>query len=56
MERQFFTVPEVSDLTGLSPATVYRAVARGQIPALRVAGSVRIPKWWVDQILSGQPA
>ena len=52
MERQFFKVDEVAEITGLSRPTIYRAIKDQKIPSLRVAGAIRIPKWWIDQRLS----
>ncbi|PSR22286.1 MAG: DNA-binding protein [Sulfobacillus acidophilus] len=56
MERQFYKVVEVAEILDVSAATIYRAVERKEIPSMRVAGSVRVPKKWVDQLLSGQIA
>lgn len=51
MKRQFYTVDEVREITGLSKPTIYRAIQENKIPSLRLAGAIRIPKWWIDQLL-----
>lgn len=50
---QFFTVAEVAELTRVSRMTVYRMVHAGDLPAVRVGNSYRVPKSAVDNLLSG---
>ncbi|QJC21296.1 helix-turn-helix domain-containing protein [Arcanobacterium buesumense] len=50
---QFFTVAEVADMTRVSRMTVYRMVHSGELPAVRVGNSYRVPKSAVDQLLNG---
>ncbi|WP_216379120.1 helix-turn-helix domain-containing protein [Arcanobacterium phocae] len=50
---QFFTVAEVADMTRVSRMTVYRMVHSGDLPAVRVGNSYRVPKSAVDQLLTG---
>ncbi|USR79637.1 helix-turn-helix domain-containing protein [Arcanobacterium pinnipediorum] len=50
---QFFTVAEVADMTRVSRMTVYRMVHAGDLPAVRVGNSYRVPKSAVDQLLAG---
>lgn len=38
------TVGEVADMLGVSTMTVYRLVASGEIPAVRIGRCVRIPR------------
>jgi excisionase family DNA binding protein len=40
---RYATVRECARALGVSTATVYRAVARGQIPHVRVSNAIRIP-------------
>ena len=56
IRRQFYTVEEVAEITGLSKPTIYRGVERKKIPSFRVFGAIRIPKWWIDQFSSPEPA
>lgn len=41
--KQFMSVRECARLLHLSTATVYRAVAHGDIPHVRVSNAIRIP-------------
>lgn len=40
-ESTLLTVKEISSRLRVSPDTIYRAVRMGQLPALRVLGSIR---------------
>lgn len=53
VDKQFYGVAEVSAITGISKCTLYRAIAQKKIPTLKILSTLRIPKWWVDQV--GQP-
>ncbi|MCL6562168.1 MAG: helix-turn-helix domain-containing protein [Firmicutes bacterium] len=46
--QELFTVKEVSAITRLSLPTIYRAIEKGEIPALKIGRSRRIPRWWVE--------
>ncbi|WP_182049503.1 helix-turn-helix domain-containing protein [Changpingibacter yushuensis] len=48
---QFYTVAEVAELTRVSRMTVYRMVHSGDLPAVRVGNSYRVPKPAVDELL-----
>ena len=49
------TVSEAADLLGVSPATIRRAVDKGELPGFRIPGSThrRIPKEAVEAIIAG---
>lgn len=50
MERQFYTVQEVAEITGLSEPTIYRGIHAKKVPTLpKISTAERIPKWWIDQ-------
>lgn len=49
---QFLTVAEVADIVRVSRMTVYRMVHAGELPAVRVGNSYRVPKDSVDELLS----
>ena len=51
VEPLAFRPAEVAAMLGVSKASVYRNVASGAIPSVRVGRSVRIPKWWVEERL-----
>lgn len=48
---QFYTVAEVAELTRVSRMTVYRMVHSGDLPAVRVGNSYRVPKPAVEELL-----
>lgn len=45
--RLFVTVRELAEITGMDERTVRRGIAAGEIPALRVSTTTRIPARWV---------
>ena len=55
---ELLTVAEVATLMRLSKMTIYRLIDSGQLPAIRVGRSLRIPKTSVESFLrdAGQPA
>jgi len=46
--REFMKPVEVAEAIGVSRTKVYWAIQRGEIPATRIAGMLRIPRAWVD--------
>jgi excisionase family DNA binding protein len=40
---QYVSVREYADTLGVSRATVYRAIAAGDLPHVRVSNAIRIP-------------
>jgi len=49
---RFLTVAEVAELLRVSKMTVYRMVHAGDIPAVRVGRSFRVPQHAVEEMLS----
>ncbi|MFP7696274.1 helix-turn-helix domain-containing protein [Trueperella sp. LYQ143] len=49
---RFFTVAEVAELTRVSRMTVYRMVHSGELPAVRISNSYRVPRSAVEQLLA----
>src|SRR5690606_18908839 len=49
---RFLTVAEVAELLRVSKMTVYRMVHAGDIPAVRVGRSFRVPQLAVEEMLS----
>ena len=49
---RFLTVAEVAELLRVSKMTVYRMVHAGDIPAVRVGRSFRVPQQVVDELLT----
>jgi len=52
-EMRFLTVAEVAAIMRVSKMTVYRLVHAGDIPAVRVGRSYRVPEQAVDDYLRG---
>lgn len=48
---RFLTVAEVAELIRVSKMTVYRMVHSGDIPAVRVGRSFRVPQAAVEELL-----
>lgn len=48
---RFVTVAEVADLMRVSKMTVYRMIHSGEIPAVRVGKSFRVPQSAVQQLI-----
>lgn len=55
MENQpsprLLTVNEVADVMRVSKMTVYRLIHAGELPAIRVGKSFRVPQGALDQLL-----
>lgn len=53
LDRMALRMSEAAELLGLSPDTVKRMVTDGQLPYVRLRGSVRIPRKqleeWIDE-------
>lgn len=47
------TVAEAAQALGVNPATIYRQVKAGDLYAIRLGRRVVIPRWVVDQLLTG---
>ena len=41
--RKFYSVAEVAQMFGMSPMTLYRAIAAGEFPAVRIRGRLIVP-------------
>jgi excisionase family DNA binding protein len=50
---RFLTVAEVAEIMRVSKMTVYRLVHNGDLPAVRVGRSFRVPEAAVDAYLRG---
>lgn len=48
---RFMTVTEVADVMRVSKMTVYRLIHAGELPAIRVGKSFRVPQSAVSQLL-----
>lgn len=52
-EMRFLTVAEVAEIMRVSKMTVYRLVHSGELPAVRVGRSFRVPEQAVHDYLRG---
>ena len=50
-KEQHVKIPFVAEATGTAPGTIYRAIARGEIPAVRIGKSLRIPSHVARRLL-----
>jgi excisionase family DNA binding protein len=55
-ERPFLTVKELAELLRVSKRTAYALVRNGEVPSLRVGGSIRIPRAELDDQLGRRSA
>ncbi|MDY5129400.1 helix-turn-helix domain-containing protein [Actinotignum urinale] len=55
-QPQFYTVAEVAQIARVSKMTVYRMVHAGDLPAVRVGSSYRVPAPAVQELLGGSSA
>ena len=51
-----YSVPEAARHLGMSPATLYRAIAANQFPAIRIRGRLKVLREVVDEILAAARA
>jgi excisionase family DNA binding protein len=50
-KRRFYSVAEVAAIFGLSSMTVYRAIAAGEFPAVKIRGRVIVPAGAIDAMV-----
>lgn len=50
VKPQLLSVNQFSQEVAVSASTVYRKTLNGSIPSVRVAGQVRIPAWYLDEL------
>ena len=48
------TVPEFAKAVGMAETTVYAAIARGEIVAIRIGRAVRVPRRVLQELLEPQ--
>lgn len=53
---RFYSVTEVATIFGMSPMTVYRAIAAGEFPAVRIRGRLIIPARAVEEMVDAAMA
>jgi|TARA_B100001971_G_C18059842_1_gene467322 excisionase family DNA binding protein len=52
VERQFYTIRQLSEVLGLSESSIRSKVARHQIKTVRLGGRVLIPTQWVQKLIN----
>ena len=52
VERQFYTIRQLSEVLGLSESSIRSKVARHQIKTVRLGGRVLIPSQWVQKLIN----
>ena len=52
--RLTLDVDEVAEALGVSPVSIYRAVKRGEIPAVRLGGRILIARETLGAVLRGE--
>jgi excisionase family DNA binding protein len=53
---RFYSVAEVARMFGMSPMTVYRAIAAGEFPAMRIRGRLIVPAQAIDEMVGAAVA
>jgi len=46
-----YSVPKTASLLGIDPMTLYRAIAAGEFPAIKVRGRLAVPFLALEQII-----
>ena len=52
VERQFYTIRQLSEVLGLSESSIRSKVARHQIKTVRLGGRVLVPAQWVQKLIN----
>lgn len=52
-ERLTLTVAEAADLLGISRSTAYECVRTGDLPSIRMAGRILVPRKRLEELLGG---
>jgi len=52
-QRQTLTAKETAEILGVATPTVYAAVKRGELPAIKIGDRVLIPRAAVQHMLEG---
>ncbi len=50
-QRRFYSVAEVARMFGMSSMTVYRAIADGEFPAVKIRGRLIVPAKSLDAMV-----
>ncbi|MDH7512441.1 MAG: helix-turn-helix domain-containing protein [Clostridiales bacterium] len=50
-EKQYFTIPQLAEILGLSRIAIYKKVKRGEIKAVKIGRNYAIPEARISEIL-----
>ena len=53
---RFYSVPKMARMIGVSPMTLYRAIAAGEFPAVRIRGRLIVPARAIDAMVEAAVA
>ncbi len=53
---RFYSVAQVARMFGMSPMTVYRAIAAGEFPAVKIRGRLIVPARALDEMVDAAMA
>ena len=56
MARSTLNVAEAAEMLGLSEASIYVAVRKGEIPSVRIGKRWLIPRHYIDKLIGGSTA
>ena len=51
--KKYLTIKDVANLTSLSPSTIHRAIAKGELKVSKAAGKLLFQTKWIDKWLMG---
>lgn len=54
-DRNFATIPETASILEYDPRTIALAIRRGDIPAVKVGQTYRVPVTWLRSAAASQP-
>lgn len=54
--RRFYSVAEIARMIGTSKMTVYRAIAAGEFPAVKIRGRLIVPARALDEMVDAAVA
>lgn len=46
------TISQTAEVLGVSRQTLYRSIAAGETPSIAVRGSLRVPSWYIESLLT----
>lgn len=53
-DKRTYTVEEAAALLGIGRNSTYEAIARGEVPSIRIGRRILVPKLALDRMLAGE--